>query len=109
MFAIKHEFNKSVVGKAVLASSTCLLQASAKETIAIETIQIALTIISDKKLPGLAVGSGDDQIKADGVVTNFSQLSKMSVVDTLDEGFQHFAESCNLFTFGQISQDGAIM
>ena len=35
LFAIEHEFNKSVVGKAVLASSTCLLQASAKETIAI--------------------------------------------------------------------------
>ena len=109
MFAIKHEFNKSVVGKAVLASSTCLLQAIAKETIAIEKMQSALKIISDEKLPALVLVLGAGHIKADGIVMIFSKLSEVSAVDTLYEGLQHFAEACILLTVGQILKHGVVI
>jgi hypothetical protein len=98
------DLTKGALGKAIVAASTCLLQASAKDTCGNEKLALASSILSDTRLPAVAGAPADGDVDCDGSITNFNQLTEMVVIDSLEESLSSIAEAVRLWSPFQIEK-----
>lgn len=104
MATLAKAFYETDVGKTALATTSLMLQVTAKETLAFHKLARATEMLNDKRMPGIkksdpGKGKGKKQAPALTEVTNCSELEG-AAAGVLEESLSDFGEVCRLLSKG---------